>query len=68
MKRFKQILLLILLVPSFLTKAQIITTDPAAYGTEEEVLDLLDSLAAPGTLFRDDAFGGATGWRPGWRA
>jgi len=44
-----------------------ITADPAAYGTEAEVLDLLDTLAAPGTLYRDEAFGGAIGWRPGWR-
>jgi hypothetical protein len=44
-----------------------IIADPASYGMEDEVLDLLDTLAAPGTRFRDDAFGGATGWRSGWR-
>ena len=44
-----------------------IVADPEASGTEDEVLDLLDQLAAPGTLFGDDAFGGATPWRSGWR-
>jgi hypothetical protein len=43
-----------------------IIADPAAHGTEKEVLDLLDGLAAPGTVYGDDAFG-STGWRTGWR-
>ncbi len=43
-----------------------IIADPAAHGTEQEVLDLLDGLAAPGTIYGDDAFG-STDWRTGWR-
>lgn len=43
-----------------------IIADPAALGTEQEVLDLLDGLAAPGTVYGDDAFG-PTSWRTGWR-
>lgn len=40
--------------------------DPSSFGTEEEVLDLLDELAAPGTVYGDAAFG-AIGYRTGWR-
>ena len=40
--------------------------DPAAYGTEDEWLDLVDTLAVPGTFYGDDVFGGV-GWRAGWR-
>ena len=43
-----------------------IIADPAALGTQEEVLDLLDGLAAPGTVYGDDVFG-STSWRSGWR-
>lgn len=43
-----------------------IIADPAAYGTETEVLDLLDELAVSGTKYGDAAFG-STGWRDGWR-
>jgi len=43
-----------------------IIADPAAHGTEQEVLDLLDGLAAPKTVYGDDVFG-ATSWRTGWR-
>lgn len=43
--------------------------DPDAFGTQEEVLDLLDSMATPDVVSGDLAFGGAsTGyWRTGWR-
>ena len=43
--------------------------DPGPFGTEEEVLDLLDSMAVPDVVSGDLAFGGtATGvWRTGWR-
>jgi hypothetical protein len=44
-----------------------IIADPAAYGTEEEVLDALDALGAPGAYWRDTAFGGSIDWKPGWR-
>ena len=46
-----------------------IIADPAAFGTEEEVLDLLDELAVPEVVSGDLAFGGvSTGvWRIGWR-
>ena len=46
-----------------------IIADPAPYGTETEVLDLLDSMAIPDVVSGDLAFGGtATGvWRTGWR-
>jgi hypothetical protein len=43
-----------------------IVADPDAYGTQSEVLDRLDALAAPGTIFGDEAFGETT-WRSGWR-
>jgi hypothetical protein len=43
-----------------------IIADPAAYGTADEVIDLLDGLAVPGTIYGDDAFG-SIGWRAGWR-
>lgn len=43
-----------------------IIADPTAFGTEEEVLDLLDQYAAPGTVYGDEAFGDV-GWRIGWR-
>ena len=43
--------------------------DPKAFGTEEEVLDLLDAMATPDIVSGDLAFGGTrTGiWRAGWR-
>jgi hypothetical protein len=43
--------------------------DPTAFGTEEEVLDLLDAMATPDIVSGDLAFGGTlTGiWRTGWR-
>ena len=43
--------------------------DPTAFGTEEEVLDLLDAMATPDIVSGDLAFGGtSTGiWRTGWR-
>ncbi len=43
-----------------------VIADPDAHGAEGEVLDLLDELAAPGTVYGDDAFG-STSWRTGWR-
>lgn len=46
-----------------------IIADPSAFGTQEEVLDLLDSMAVPDVVSGDLAFGGTmTGiWRTGWR-
>jgi len=43
--------------------------DPTAFGTEDEVLDLLDAMATPDVVSGDLAFGGiGTGfWRVGWR-
>lgn len=43
--------------------------DPTTFGTEKEVLDLLDAMATPDVVSGDLAFGGAsTGyWRTGWR-
>lgn len=46
--------------------AMAIIADPAAFGTEDEVLDLLDELAAPGTVYGDAAFG-SIDYRTGWR-
>ena len=44
-----------------------IIADPDAFGTEDEVLDLLDQHAESiGIIYGDDAFG-ATTWRVGWR-
>ena len=44
-----------------------IIADPAAFGTEDEVLDLLDQYAESiGIFYGDDAFGTTT-WRTGWR-
>ncbi len=43
-----------------------IMADPSSFGSEEEVLDLLDTLAVPDIVYGDDAFG-ATTWRTGWR-
>jgi hypothetical protein len=43
-----------------------IMADPSSFGSEEEVLDLLDGLAVPGIVYGDDAFG-PTMWRTGWR-
>ena len=34
-----------------------IMADPRAFGTEDEVVDLLDEMAAPGTVYGDAAFG-----------
>lgn len=46
-----------------------VIADPTAFGTETEVLDLLDSMAVPDIVSGDLAFGGTmTGiWRTGWR-
>lgn len=46
-----------------------IIADPHALGTEEEVLDLLDSMATPYVVSGDLAFGGTRRgiWRTGWR-
>ncbi len=46
-----------------------IIKDPAAFGTEQEVLDILDEMATPDVASGDLAFGGVmTGiWRQGWR-
>ena len=46
-----------------------IIENPAAFGTEQEVLDLLDELAIPDVRSGDLAFGGVTTgvWRIGWR-
>ena len=43
--------------------------DPTAFGTEEEVLDRLDSMAIPDVVSGDLAFGGTMAgiWRTGWR-
>ena len=46
--------------------AMAIMADPSSFGSEEEVLDLLDSLAVPNMTYGDDAFG-ATMWRTGWK-
>ena len=44
-----------------------IIADPTAFGTEDEVLDLLDQYAAsPDIAYGDEAFGDTT-WRTGWR-
>jgi hypothetical protein len=40
--------------------------NPEEYGTEDEWLDLVDTLAVPGTFYGDDVFGGID-WRSGWR-
>ena len=46
-----------------------IIANPSAFGSEDEVLDLLDELATPDVISGDLAFGGtSTGiWRTGWR-
>jgi hypothetical protein len=46
-----------------------VIADPSAFGSEEEVLDLLDDMATPDVRSGDLAFGGvSTGiWRQGWR-
>jgi hypothetical protein len=43
-----------------------IIADPAAFGSMDEVLDLLDELAVPGATMDDVALG-AAGWRNAWR-
>jgi len=43
-----------------------IMADPRAFGTEDEVLDLFDEMAVPGTVYGDAAFG-SIGWRAGWK-
>ncbi len=45
-----------------------IIADPTAFGTETEVLDLLDSMAIPDVVSGDLAFGGTMKgiWRTGW--
>jgi hypothetical protein len=44
-----------------------IIADPTSFGTEEEVLDLLDQYAvSPNIVYGDEAFGDTT-WRTGWR-
>lgn len=43
-----------------------IIADPTAFGTEDEVLDLLDQYAvSPNIVYGDEAFGDTT-WRTGW--
>lgn len=45
-----------------------IIAQPDAFGTEDQVLDLLDQYAESiGIIYGDDAFG-VTTWRTGWRA
>ena len=46
-----------------------IIKDPAAFGSEQEVLDILDEMATPDVASGDLAFGGVTTgiWRRGWR-
>jgi len=46
-----------------------IIKDPSAFGSEQEVLDLIDDMAIPDVVSGDLAFGGATTgiWRQGWR-
>ena len=46
--------------------AKAIMADPSAFGSEDEVLDLMDDLAAPGTVMGDAAFGPAP-YRAAWR-
>ena len=48
------------------TALDAILADPDAYGSEDEVLDLLDTYAVPGSVYGDEAFGETT-WRSGWR-
>ncbi len=43
-----------------------IIADPAAFGSMDEVLDLLDELAVPGATMDDVALG-AAGWRAAWQ-
>lgn len=43
-----------------------IIADPDSFGSEGEVLNLLDQYAAPGTVYGDEAFGDVP-WRAGWR-
>lgn len=44
-----------------------IIADPTSFGTEDEVLDLLDQYAVtPNIVYGDEAFGDTT-WRIGWR-
>jgi hypothetical protein len=44
-----------------------IIADPTSFGTEDDVLDLLDQYAAsPQIVYGDEAFGDTT-WRTGWR-
>ena len=43
-----------------------IIADPAAFGSMDEVLDLLDELAVPGASMDDVALG-AAGWRAAWQ-
>jgi hypothetical protein len=44
-----------------------IIADPTSFGTEDEVLDLLDQYAqSPSITYGDEAFGDIT-WRIGWR-
>jgi len=43
-----------------------IIADPLAFGSEEDVLDLLDEMAVSGTPYGDAAFG-SIAWRAGWR-
>lgn len=44
-----------------------IIADPTSFGTEEEVLDLLDQYAvSPNIVYGDEAFGDTT-WRTGWQ-
>jgi len=51
------------------TQVQIldIIAEPSAFGTEEQVLELLDELAVSGAPYGDAAWGISTSWRGGWR-
>jgi outer membrane murein-binding lipoprotein Lpp len=53
-------------VTSFMELRNDVATDPSAYGTEAEVLDLLSEGAAPGAVMDDEAYG-AIELREAWR-
>jgi len=53
-------------VTSFTELRNDVATDPSAYGTEDEVLDLLSQGAAPGAVMDDEAYGSVE-LREAWR-
>ena len=53
-------------VTSFMELRVAVATDPSAYGTEEEALDLLSEGATSGAVMDDEAYG-AIGLREAWR-